>query len=161
MAKKKKKIKKEAVQVDAHLEADRPVTLTEGGQDRFTRTTKWVVDASKLGISVETWRRELFELLMTVEKWLKNHESEVLICYAAERDNQIGIYFVPTLGRYDFELSNLLTKLDIELAEKHQKCQCDLFQQPESDAKERLIALGSEAVLLHGEDRKSQSQMVA
>jgi hypothetical protein len=120
-----------AIHVDARAEGERLVVLTPEDEDRFVKSCKWVVKASKLGISRDVWLRELHGLLSHVRRWAGNHADRVKVCLAMQRDDQIAIFVVPQAGRYDFDLGDLLTDLDLELAEKFQACRCDVLQMPD------------------------------
>lgn len=137
--------------VDAKQDAERLVVLTPDDEDRFVRSCKWVVEASKLGISVDVWLRELHALLSHVSRWSEQHAAQVKACMAMQRDDQIAIFVIPTAAQYDFELSDLLTELDLELAEKFQACRCDVLQMPTKPFEELEDLSGNKsAVLIYG-----------
>ena len=151
----------DALHVDALQEADRPVVITPDDEDRFVKTCRWVVEASKLGLSRDVWLRELHSMFSRVQRFCDEHQRLVRFCFAYKRDDQIGIYFVPREGKYDFDLSERMTELDIELAEKHQACLCDVFQIPESSAAQRIVELRQEAVIIHGDITRTPGKVVA
>jgi hypothetical protein len=150
------------IQIDAVSDADRIVVLTPEDEDRFVRSCKWVAEASKLGLSREVWLRELHGLLSHVHEWATRHADRVKACIATQRDDQIAIFVVPAVDHYDFELSDLLTLLDVELAEKFRACPCDVMQSPAGalDDMEHL-APNYLAVFIYGQDPRSASRKVA
>jgi hypothetical protein len=146
--------------MDARQEGDRLVVLTPDDEDRFVRSCKWVVEASQLGLSRDVWLRELYGLLSHVQQWAETLADRVKACLAMERDDQIAIFVVPIAGRYDFELSELLTALDLELAEKFRTCPCDVLQMPDKplDEIEELSGKGL-AILIYGYLGSAQEEM--
>ncbi len=148
------------VLLDAKKEADRTIVLTPEDEDRFVKSCEWVVEASKLVISRDLFLRELHIVLSYVREWM-SQRSSVKACYAAYRDDQVAIYVIPSIGRYDFELSKQLTELDIELAQKHQVVPCDVMQAPDLELEDlsdpRLIYL----VYEHKEASEASSQVAA
>lgn len=139
------------IHVDARG-SERLVVLTPEDEDRFVQTCQWVVEASKLGTSRDVMLREWYGLLSHVKKWAEQHASLLKQCLAMQRDDQIGIFVVPAKNQYDFELSDLLTELDLELAKQFQICRCDVFQMPEKplDDLEHLTGSG-QAILIYAE----------
>lgn len=161
MAKTEQSQTHDALQIDALQEADRPVVITPDDEDRFVKTCRWVVEASKLGLSRDVWLRELHAMLSRVQQFCLDQDKLVKFCFAAKRDEQIGIYFVSHEGRYDIDLEPRLTELDIELGQKFQACMCDVFQIPEPSAAERIFQLGPLAIIIHGDIERSQDEVVA
>jgi hypothetical protein len=153
--------KSRAIHIDAKSDGDRLVVLTPENEDRFVKSCQWVVEASKLRISRDVWLRELHHLLTHVHEWAQQHAARIKACMAAQRDDQIAIYVVPSAGVYDFDLSDEITRLDLELAEKFQACQCDVLQVPESTRNELYDSTGKRLVIhIYGEQNRTSVEMV-
>jgi hypothetical protein len=139
-----------------HLEAgdgDRPVVIALETQDRLLRTCQWAVEACKLGLGRETLLRELDSLVHYLRKWAKANSAMISDCFATPREEQIGIYVIPKTAKYDFDLSDKLTKLDLELSEKFRTVPCDVLQVPPLEA-ERISFLKDKGLMipLHGDE---------
>ncbi len=146
--------------LDAKQDADRVVVLTPEDEDRFVRSCAWVVEATKLGISRDVWLRELHGLLSHVRAWAQKHSRLVKRAYATHRDAQVAIYVVPQAGRFDFDLSEKVTELDLEVAEKFQACPCDVLQMPDKPLAELEQLTGNHlAILIYGDGSAAQSQV--
>ena len=150
------------VQLDVTREGDRQVVLTPEDEDRFVRSCQWVVETSKLGISREVWLRELHQLMAYVANWAEGHASRVKSCFAARRDDQLAIYVIPVANHFDFDLTEELTNLDFELAEKYQLVPCDVIQIPKGSASDLNEAVsGRQGIMIYGDDGRTQEQVVA
>ncbi len=140
------------LQLDASHEHDRLIVLTPDDEDRFVRRCGWVVEAAKLGISRDLWLRELHSLLTHVRRWAEQHAQRIRRCLATQRDAQIAILVEPDSNHFDFTLSDLLTELDLELAEKFQACACDVLQVPHRPLEElHELAGKGEMILIYGD----------
>lgn len=150
----------EPIQIDAKHDGDRIVVLTSVTEDRFVKTCQWLVETTKLGISHDVWLRELHQLLTYVRHWAEARADRVRSCFAAQRDSEMAIYVVPRSNRFDFDLSDELTQLDLELAEKFQACPCDVLQIPD-EARDRLEDLAGHrlAVHIYGDTIRTQRQV--
>src|SRR5437867_9646333 len=87
-------------------ERDPQVVLHPADDDLFVQTGKQVIDACKLNISIEVWLRELDSLLDDVRQWFGQRATRVKACYCMARGSRIVLFFVPAIGRFDFDLAD-------------------------------------------------------
>ncbi len=106
----------------------------------------------EFGLSRDVRLRELHAMLSHVRRWAARHSTRVRRCLAVQRDDQIAVFVVPRSGRYDFDLSDLLTGLDLELAEQFRACPCDVLQMPYRSSGDAVRSAGTQlSVLVYDE----------
>lgn len=136
----------------------RSVVVTPEDEDRFVVTCRDAVRAVQVHVGEKAAVEELRSMLDYVRERLTGL-SQVSACYAAPREGQIVFFVVPGQDKMDFALSESLTELDLELAEKFQVYRCEILQIPSA-------ALGtfldpSLKVQIYGENRQSRSEVAA
>jgi hypothetical protein len=91
-------------------------------------------------IKAEKTVTERISLLSHVKKWLEQ-SNKARKGIASYNGDQVVIHVVPIEQKYDFQLGDELTKLDLDLAEMFPLCNCEVLQVPDRQlrTKEELI----------------------
>lgn len=135
----KRKKTSEAIRIRAQGDGDRPVVLHPEDDDVFVRTGRQVIEACRLGISIEVWMHEFREMLGHVHRWAQQHGSRIRACYAAPRGASIGLYFVPRTETFDFDLAEELAPLNRDLVKAFNIGMIEVHQIPERE-RDRFIS---------------------
>lgn len=109
---------------------DAQVLISPENEDRFVLTCAQTVRAVMAGMSVEVLIGEVQELFKHVAALLSKQEHRVRDCYAMPRQGELTFFVVPKSDNYDFELADVLSDIDIEIAEKFQQVPCSVQQIP-------------------------------
>jgi len=129
----------DAIRIRAQGDGDRPVVLHPEDDDVFVRTGRQVIEACRLGISIEVWMHEFREMLERVRQWSRTHEARVQACYAAPRGASIGLYFIPRTEGFDFDLADDLAPLNRDLVKSFNIGMIEIHQIPERE-RDRFIS---------------------
>jgi hypothetical protein len=108
----------EAVRLTEGQDDQRQFIINPGDDDLFVRTGKQVIDACRLGISVEVWFHELSSMLQHVRQWTQNRKEAVRACFCVPRGTRVVLFFIPTSGQFNFDLADQLAKLNGELVKQ-------------------------------------------
>lgn len=147
------------VHIDGAKDADRPVVLRPTDDDLFVRTGRQVIEACRLNISIEVWLSELNAMLAEVGEWATERAEQVEACYCAPRGTRTVLFFVPTAGRFDFDLADALAELSGRLVRDFNVGMVETHQVP-GDEVERFLDLQS-AQLIYGEHRRAHPPVEA
>lgn len=124
--------KKDCIELDAR-DGGRFVLFTPENQDRFLMTCVDAINAAHLGQSAVVLADEITQLLQFTAEWVReNVLDKIEACYVTLREGQVVFFFVPKSRSFDFELSDLLTKLDLSIVEKYD-VPCEVMQVPSED----------------------------
>jgi hypothetical protein len=121
------------ISLDADRDAKRPVVIRPEDNDLFVRTGKQVIDACRLGISLDLWLQELGAMIGEVRKWIDERAQLVRFCYCAPRGARIALYFVPTGEEFNFDLADDLAELTTRLVKQFNVGMVESLQIPFSD----------------------------
>jgi hypothetical protein len=127
-----------AIRIKEDRDGDRPIILHPGDDDLFVRTGKQVIEACRLGISVEVWINELNAMLQKVQGWLDKQSARVRACYCAPRRTRVILFFVPATDQFDFDLADDLAALNGELTKNFNVGMVEMGQVP-ADEVDRFL----------------------
>lgn len=127
-----------AIRIREDRDADRPIILHPGDDDLFMLTGKQVIDACRLGISVEVWINELNAMLQKLRAWLEARRTRVRACYCAPRRTRVILFFVPAADHFDFDLADELAALNGELTKNFNVGTVEMGQVP-ADELDRFL----------------------
>ncbi len=124
----------------------------------FTRTGKQVIEACRLGISIEVWFHERNSMFDHVLRWVKDKEriDRIRACYAFPRGVGIGLFFVPRGESFDFDLADQLARLNAQLVRGYNIGPVEIHQLPE-DELDRFIVPEAAIEIYHDADRTHQA----
>ena len=97
---------------------DNEIVLHPEDNDLFTRTGKQVIEACRLGISVEVWLDEFKDMLAYASQWSRVHASHVRSCFCTPVGARDTLFFSPMGESFDFGLAEKLTDLNADLINK-------------------------------------------
>lgn len=101
-----------AIQIKAREDGARSVVLHPENSDLFVRTGNQVIDACRLGISLELWLQEMRSMCDDVSKWASDHSQHIRSCFCAPRGARVALYFSPKSRGFDFDLADELAALN-------------------------------------------------
>lgn len=123
----------------------------------FTRTGRQVIEACRLGISIEVWLHERDSMFDDVRRWIKDGRTgRISACYAVPRGVGIGLFFTPRRECYDFDLADELAKLNARLVRTFNIGPVEVLQLPE-DELDRFIVLEEALRIYHHADPPRQT----
>lgn len=128
------KVEKNTNSIHVH-EADSSsrVVFTPADNDRFVLTCAAAVRAVKVGMNTEAAADEIGQLITYVTSSLKAHGDRIADCYVMPRRGELTFFVVPRAKTYDHELSEILSHIDLKIAEKFQLIPSGLQQIPPSN----------------------------
>ena len=118
------------IRIEAKADGERPVVLRPDDDDLFVRTGKQVIEACRLGISIELWLSELHAMLDAVRHWAAQRAGHVRSCSCSPRGGRMTLFFVPTSGRFDFDLADELAALNGRLVKEFNIGMVEIHQVP-------------------------------
>ena len=101
-----------------HIHDGGHVILHPEDNDLFMRTGKQVIEACRLGISIEVWIDEFNNMVSDVAQWAKKHAERVNACYCVPTGPRITLFFSPQSISFDFDLAEMLAELNADLIRK-------------------------------------------
>lgn len=132
-------------------EGDRPVVVSPDDQDRFMITCEMAAQTCRQALKMQEWREQFYSLLASVHQWAKSRTGDIDGCYVSPIEGGLAVFVVPRTDRYDFELCDAPTDLDIALSQKYPLCRCDVLQIPGKDPERLRTFLDPQrAILIHG-----------
>lgn len=123
--------------------------LHPSDNDVFVQTGKQVIEACKLGISIDIWLDEFGSMLKEVSKWSEEN-TKIRACYCSPVGSCINLFFSPNSETYDFDLADELTTLNHTLIRKFKVGIVEVHQVP-FDELDRFISVET-ARKVHGSD---------
>lgn len=112
------------------VDGERQFVLHPENDDLFVRTGRQVIEACRLGISVEVWFGECKDMFEHVSEWARGHAGQVIACYAVPRGTGIGLFLVPKSQSFNFDLADELADLNRELVQKFNVGTVEIHQVP-------------------------------
>lgn len=109
------------------------VVLHPEDNDLFVRTGKQVIDACRLGISVEVWVEEVTAMLGHVRAWAEAQNGRVRAAYCVPRGTRVVLFFVPASDAFDFDLADALAAINVELMKRFNVGTIEVRQVPWSE----------------------------
>ncbi|MCC7290763.1 MAG: hypothetical protein IT449_01730 [Phycisphaerales bacterium] len=140
-------------------DGDKPYLLHPEDDNLFVRTGRQIIQACRLGISVEVWLDELKSVTEFVRVWAADSAGRVRSCYCAPRGSVLLLFFCPSSPTFDFELADRLAELNLELNQKFNLGAVEVHQVPLGEL-DRFVDTES-ALLVYGEHFKSPAAVEA
>lgn len=116
------------IQIDAGDDGSQ-VVFTPQDQDKFVLGCKDAIRCAQVGLGWNAIGDEIRALIEHVHQWFNKH-SGIAKCHVRPVDGRLVVYVVPKKGRFDLELSDQLTDLDLEISQRFQNVFCDVLQSP-------------------------------
>lgn len=101
--------------IDAKHEAHRVYLVLGDDATLVERTAREVAEGSKLLSNISLWRENFTATVERVRRWCNDHSEKLRGALVDIRSNKVLYYFVPTSDRYDLDLGNEMTDLEVEL----------------------------------------------
>lgn len=92
-------------------DVDKQVVLHPEDDDLFVRTGRQVIEACRLGISIEVWQHEVGEMIQRVRAWAAAQSKHVRACFVCPRGTKLVLYVIPRSDAFDFDLADELVEL--------------------------------------------------
>ena len=125
--------KAKAICIQEAHDGDTQVILHPEDNDLFIQTGRQVINACRLNISIDVWMKELTTVFHLVVEWARGHSNKVLACYCEPKGTKIILFFVPALGRFDFDLAEELSELNTKLISDFNIGMVEVRQVPEKE----------------------------
>lgn len=119
------------IQIDG-TDDESQVVLCPQNEDRFVLSFKDTVIFAQWGLGWQAFVDEMRALIEHTKEWSRENSALILNTFLTRRDGELAVIVVPSAGKFDIELSQRIVSLDIELAEKFQRCSCRVMQVPAS-----------------------------
>ncbi len=93
------------------------VVITPADEDRFVLSREEAIRACQAYAEKQRFASQFHLLLKTLARWLSEHEDQVKQAFLTERDKGLLFLVVQREPRYDEQLENDLTELDLQIAQ--------------------------------------------
>lgn len=96
------------------------VTVTPADQDRFVKSSQWAVDACQNQLMFDKFLEQFKkDFLRSIRDWCEGHSGHILACFVpVPPSGHPRIFVISRSSEYNFDLSDSLTDLENELANK-------------------------------------------
>lgn len=122
--------KKEAVRISEARDGERRYLIHPEDDDLFVRTGKQVIEACRLGISLQLWVEEFMAMLEYVSDWAEQRKDSVRACFCAPQGASVTFFVATQSQQFDFDLSDAMTELNAELVQRFNVGPVELHQVP-------------------------------
>ncbi|HUU97587.1 MAG TPA: hypothetical protein VM487_17770 [Phycisphaerae bacterium] len=120
----------EPVRISEARDGERPYVIHPEDDDLFVRTGKQVIEACRLGISLQLWVEEFKAMLRHVSDWAGDRADKVRACCCAPHGASVTFFVAPRSEQFDFDLSDAMTELNAELVQRFNVGPVELHQVP-------------------------------
>lgn len=96
------------------------VVVTPEDQDRFMLPMQAAIDGCRLMVEQDKVQRQFKVLLERLQEWARRHSADVLQVHLGFRDSRLLFLVERRSARFNRELEDELTELDIEIAREKQ-----------------------------------------
>lgn len=121
------------------VDGAREYVMHPADNDLFVRTGRQVIEACRLGISVEVWFGECNAMLEKVTAWAQEHVAKVTAAYAVPGGAGIRLFVVPKSETFDFDLADELADLNRELVQKFNVGTVEIHQVPADEVSRFVV----------------------
>ena len=111
-----------------------PVVVTSEDEDRFMTTSAEAAYACRQAENMLHWKNEFDHLLAFLHKWCAGKDKQVARTYMAISEDGLKAFILTRGPEYLFEFDDAISALDIEVAEKFERCPTEVIQMPETPA---------------------------
>lgn len=108
----------QATHIRAGEDGEKQFVFHPESNDVFVRTGMEVIASCQIGISIQVWLEELGEFLREVAVWSQSRATSVRAVFAHPIGSRIVLYVIPTSSSFDFDLADLLAKLNRDMVKK-------------------------------------------
>jgi hypothetical protein len=96
-------------------EAHRRYKLIGKDNTEIEHTAAEILEGSKLLSNRNLWFSNFSATIHRVQAWCDEHSGHIRMALVDIRSNKVLFYFVPQSGRYDLELGDEMTALEVQL----------------------------------------------
>lgn len=101
-------------EIHAH-EAHRKYRLIDLDETSIERTASELIEGSKILGNRQLWVANFTVTLKRVREWCDRRKGRIVLALVDIRSNKVLFYFVPRSDRYDLQLGDEMTSLEVEL----------------------------------------------
>ena len=98
-------------------EKNKRVVVTPEDENRFIVTVEAAIRACNAAVQYSAFEPVFSNLLTHLGEWKRQHEEQILDAYLTVRDAELMFVVVKKTREYDREFEDLLTSLDIGIAQ--------------------------------------------
>lgn len=148
--------KKTPPHIHEQSDGERQYILHPEDNDLFVQTGRQVIAGCRLGISINVWLSEVTSMFDYLRAWIREKVVDrIMACYAVPRGATTYLFFIPRDDAFDFELADLLARLNVELITKYNVGQVEIHQMPESEL-DRFVVPGMSVEIYSARGRSRQ-----
>lgn len=141
-------------------DGSRPVFVSAKDEERFFTTSQEAAEALRHRDKIAQFQKEIMAILQHLRKWMYSHATVVDKCYFGFRSGRQVIFVVPKSAKFDFDLSDELTQLDLDLAAKFNLSRCEIMQVPGNSPETLSMFIDpGEVILIYGISARTPRQM--
>ncbi len=78
------------------------------------------------------WKHEFDRLLTHLHEWCRENKQQVSRTYMAASEDGLKVFILTKGPDYRFDFDDAISGLDVEVAEKFERCPTDVIQMPET-----------------------------
>ena len=128
--------------------SDKQVVVHPDDDDLFVVAGKNLIRSCRLQSSIELWLKELELAKNYIRSWCQVRRDKVIAAYLVPRPTRLSLFLVQQSDAYDFDLSDDVTDLDLDLNKDYNLGNVEPFQIPAAEVL-RFVDL-QQADQLHG-----------
>ena len=98
-------------------EKNKRVVVIPEDEDRFILTVEAAIRACNVAVEYSAFMPVFRNLLTRLGEWTRQHKKQILDAYLTVRDNELMFVIVKKTREYNRALEDLLTSLDIRIAQ--------------------------------------------
>lgn len=91
------------------------IFITTENEDRFFLPVREAVQHIRLGESRKVWVDEVNTILNHLHSWVRQQSPRPSSCYATLKGGRIRVFVSPASGRFDCDLADAVSLLNLEL----------------------------------------------
>lgn len=130
-----------------HFSDQTIVVVTPDDEDRFTTTAAEAARACRQAQDNFQWRQEFNRFLAHIHGWCLARRESVTKAYVAFSNDGLNLFILTKGDGYRFDLDDMISALDIELAQEFQRCPTEVMHFPEAPVESLTSFLDSSKAL--------------
>lgn len=115
-----------------HFSDETRVVVTPEDEDRFVTTATEAARACQQAQNAVAWQREFDRFLTHVFEWCSARRETIAKSYLAFSPEGLELFLLTRGSDYRFDVDDIISELDIELAQKFPRCPTEITQLPEA-----------------------------
>lgn len=106
------------------------IVAGDAADDRYRTTLEEMAEACRQHEDFSTWRVQFEEFLRDLYQWCSEREDLIDGCFLALGEGGLKAFITTTGTKYDFDLGDRITDLELKLLRVYPMCPVEILQMP-------------------------------